>query len=591
MSNTIGKALFARHWILLMWYKMIAEPLKLTYLVDREVVNTRTASTLLTSLIIFITSAFTTAGLYLVILSAGTMWIQLLLTIFLALLLLANAQILRLAAICTIGIGNATIYPKAPIVDYFPSIAVVIPCKNEHADILKRGIDSVRNACYSGRLKIYIADDSMDGHYRGLANELKVEYIAHPNPKINGKAGNLNYALQHGIDKDTELFFPMDCDYIITDKNIFENMVRLINCDEKTALVQAPQRYINDYSASRASLFAETENKVWFDKINASAARYGIVPYHGTNSIVKVSALKDVGWLDTKSCLDDFPTFARMMEKGWKSAYLPFIVMEGEAPHDIAGLLRQRKKWATGMGRTFINDSWKFVGKAFLLRLLLFFIALSLLYPILQDTTNWPKYWSSILPIFILGPILLILDIVLWSSHIEESIITLHNWCNYMWFSWPLTNLCYSMFLSSFIILEYLGIFIIPMQMTVVLINFFASILLLPLIGGRKDYRNYLVMLSMDYLLTYEYGWNFIRGMFGARADVLTPKEKLQTSGSEKARLAVPILTTSAFFTALFFFLAMFLAYTVQQIFYIAFTAYNAIMYAYSINNIRNVSH
>lgn len=52
---------------------MIAE--LLTYPVDSKVVNTGTASTLLTGLII-ITSAFTTAGLS-VILRAGKLWIEL----------------------------------------------------------------------------------------------------------------------------------------------------------------------------------------------------------------------------------------------------------------------------------------------------------------------------------------------------------------------------------------------------------------------------------------------------------------------------------------------------------------------------------
>ena len=399
---------------------------------------------------------------------------------------------------------------------------------NEDESLIREGMSSQITE-YNGLMKVFILDDSPNGSYRKLAQDMAIEYVARPE-KIHGKAGNLNYALKNFV--DTDLFFVMDCDYRIVDPQIFIKLISVM--DERTALAQAPQRYIN-VSDSRASEFAEIENKIWFDTINVHTDGYGIVPYHGTNSVVRTQALREVGYLEEEAAVDDFPTYARMLLRGWKTAYISDIVMEGYAPTDLFGLLRQRKKWAMGMGKSFVMVGYKLIGKA---------------------------------------------------GFIES----LHHWCNFTWFIWPLTNLCYSILLAVFAILEYLRIFTIPMVMPLVVLNMVASIIILPLLGGRKYWSSYLRMLSMDYLLTYEFGFNFIRGMFGARTDVLTPKKKLSPRRVDLAKLVIPVAATAVFFIALFLFIVLFLSERTGQPFYAAFAAYNAILYTYSLNNVREKS-
>jgi cellulose synthase/poly-beta-1,6-N-acetylglucosamine synthase-like glycosyltransferase/sporulation protein YlmC with PRC-barrel domain len=401
-----------------------------------------------------------------------------------------------------------------------PSLSILIPVVNEDEHLVKRAIQSVRAARYKGLIKIFLLDDSPDRRYRSLAREMDVKYIARPK-KIHGKAGNLNYALKNYV--DTELFFVVDCDYEIIDPEIFVKMVSVM--DEKTALVQAPQRYRNYYD-SRASEFAEIENKIWFDTINLHCDRYSIVPYHGTNSVVRMEALREVGFLEEEAAVDDFPTYARMLLRGWKTAYIPDVVMEGYAPKDFSGLLKQRRKWAMGMGKAFVSVGYKLLGR---------------------------------------------------SGFIQS----IHHWCNFTWFSWPLTNFLYSILLGVFVVLEYLHIFTIPMIDILVLINLIASLSLIYLLGGRKYWRRYFQMLSMDYLLTYEFGFNYIKGMMGARTDVLTPKKKDNITTLQLAKIVVPIFLTSTFFSAI-----TILAILIQHPFYASFSVFNAAMYAYSLSNI-----
>jgi len=422
---------------------------------DRSVKDPRNIYTLITSLVMIVTYVGVFMGLLYVLITTRILWIQLLLSLLTILWALTIVQNVRLAVVAilsflarlqllptdyllaaqplpmnalTMTILDADTIPANEIysadMPKLPSLSVLIPVVNEDEHYIKRGVRSVKAVEYNGLIKIFLLDDSPDQRYKSLAEEMGIEYVARPE-KIHGKAGNLNYALKNHV--DTELVFVMDCDYEIVDPEIFIKMVSVM--DEKTALVQAPQRYRNYYD-SYASEFAEIENRIWFDTINLHSDRYGIVPYQGTNSIVRMNALREVGFLDEEASVDDFPTYARMLLQGWNTAYISDVVMEGYAPKDLPGLLKQRKKWATGMGKAFISVGYKLLGR------------------------------GGLIP-------------------------SIHHWCNFTWFAWPLTNLLYSFLLGIFVILEYLHIFTIPMLPILVLINLVTSLTLLFFLGGK----------------------------------------------------------------------------------------------------------
>ena len=523
---------------------------------ERAARDAQTTYVFITSLVFLVTAVLVIIGLFFVIVTTRTMWLQALLLLLSVLWVLMVVQNVRLALVSLIGMVlrlgfirtdyhlTPTTIESSPMptnqmeentlssnditshsLSRMPSLSILIPAVNEDDSLIRRGIRSVMTTRYNGVLRIYLLDDSKDGKYKALAAETGVKYVARP-VKDHGKAGNLNYTLKNYV--QTELFFVMDCDYEIVDADIFTKMVNLM--DKRTALVQAPQRYIN-VSDSKASMFAEIENVIWFDIINVHADRYNIVPYHGTNSIVRTKALREVGYLDEDSAVDDFPTYARMVLRGWKTAYLPEVVMEGSAPKDLQGLLKQRKKWAMGMGKSFVSVGYK----------LLFF------------------------------------------SFGKKSLVeSIHHWCNFTWFAWPVTNVAYSLLLGLFVYLQYRGIFTIPMLPALVVLHLITSVSLLILMGGRKFGLSFLKMVSMDYLLTYEFGYNYIRGVFGARTDVLTPKRNSGLGTAQLLRVTLPILATITFFTYV-----TYLSILIPQLFYATFGIYNIIMFAYSLTNLK----
>jgi hypothetical protein len=159
---------------------------------------------------------------------------------------------------------------------------------------------------------------------------------------------------------------------------------------------------------------------------------------------------------------------------------------------------------------------------------------------------------------------------------------SIHHWCNFTWFAWPITNMAYSFLLGVFVYLQYQGIFTIPMLPILVLLHLIASVSLLVFLGGRKFGVAFVKMLSIDFLLTYEFGYNYIRGILGARTDVLTPKRSSGLGLAQVLRLILPILATIIFFTYV-----TYISILIPQPFYAAFGIYNTVMYAYSLTNLR----
>jgi cellulose synthase/poly-beta-1,6-N-acetylglucosamine synthase-like glycosyltransferase len=217
-----------------------------------------------------------------------------------------------------------------------------------------------------------------------------------------------------------------------------------------------------------------------------------------------------------------------MLLRGWKTAYLSDVVMEGSAPKDLQGLMKQRKKWAMGMGKSFMSVGYKLLGK-------------------------------------------------------KGFVESIHHWCNFTWFAWPVTNMAYSFLLGIFVYLQYRGIFTIPMLPILVLLHLIASVSLLIFMGGRKFGVAFVKMLSMDFLLTYEFGYNYIRGIFGARTDVLTPKRSSGLGTAQLLRITLPIIGTIIFFAYI-----TYMSILIPQPFYAAFGIYNIAMYAYSLTNINS---
>jgi hypothetical protein len=69
--------------------------------------------------------------------------------------------------------------------------------------------------------------------------------------------------------------------------------------------------------------------------------------------VIRRAALEAVGGVLTDTVAEDFHTTIAMHARGWRTRYHNETLVQGLAPHDLAGFLLQRARWARGNLRVF----------------------------------------------------------------------------------------------------------------------------------------------------------------------------------------------------------------------------------------------
>ena len=65
-------------------------------------------------------------------------------------------------------------------------------------------------------------------------------------------------------------------------------------------------------------------------------------------ALIRRSALLEIGGVATETIAEDFHTTIKLHRAGWKPHYHDEVLVQGVAPHDLAGYLLQRDRWARG---------------------------------------------------------------------------------------------------------------------------------------------------------------------------------------------------------------------------------------------------
>lgn len=76
----------------------------------------------------------------------------------------------------------------------------------------------------------------------------------------------------------------------------------------------------------------------------------------GSGSVFRISALKEVGYMDESSITEDAATSIKLHEKGYTSVYVDSqLIWYGKPPEDINAYLTQQSRWAFG----YFQLTWK----------------------------------------------------------------------------------------------------------------------------------------------------------------------------------------------------------------------------------------
>jgi cellulose synthase (UDP-forming) len=145
------------------------------------------------------------------------------------------------------------------------------------------------------------------------------------------------------LDADQEL-----CDDLLRDA------LPLLEADPGLAFVQSAQAY-EDCTRSILALAAAQQQMLLYDCVLESKDREGQVSCLGTNVVLRLSALDEVGGWDEENVTEDLSTSYRIHRRGHRSRYLRRIYATGLAPRDFAAYLRQQTRWAWGNTGVFLR--------------------------------------------------------------------------------------------------------------------------------------------------------------------------------------------------------------------------------------------
>ncbi|WP_327665477.1 glycosyltransferase [Streptomyces sp. NBC_00498] len=237
---------------------------------------------------------------------------------------------------------------------HLPRTAVLIPAWNE-APVLTASVEGLLAMRYpSDRLRVVVIDDASTDETPDVMRELADR---HPGQVVHlrrenggqGKAHTLNHGLEHVLRDDwAEAVLIMDAD-VVFDEDALWRMTRHLANPE----VGAVTAYIKEGSGKQGNYLTRY---IAYEYITAQAAArraqnvMGVVAcLAGGAQLHSRANLEDIGGrIDTTTLAEDTVTTFETQLAGRRVVFDGFATVLAEEPGDLAGLWKQRLRWARG---------------------------------------------------------------------------------------------------------------------------------------------------------------------------------------------------------------------------------------------------
>lgn len=227
---------------------------------------------------------------------------------------------------------------KKPLVDIF------IPTYNEPIEVLEKTIIGAANLDYPN-VRVFVLDDGKRDWLRQFCKQENVEYITRDNNQ-HAKAGNMNNGLKYASGDFVCIF---DADFV-PHRNFIKRTIGFFD-DPTIGIVQTPQHFFNkDPVQTNLGIDKEwpDEQRLFFDKMAECRDAWDVAFCCGSCSIVRRSALDDIGGFPTESITEDLLTTLKMQRKGYKTRYLNEQLSMGLAAESLEAFFIQRARWCQG---------------------------------------------------------------------------------------------------------------------------------------------------------------------------------------------------------------------------------------------------
>jgi cellulose synthase (UDP-forming) len=246
---------------------------------------------------------------------------------------------------------SATVAANMPwLMEARPLVDVLICTYNEDRAILERTIIGAMGMNYPN-FRVWVLDDGRRDWLSDLCAQKGCRYLTRPD-NSHAKAGNINHAVRHlaALSSPPDFIAVLDADFVP-----FSNFVSRGLClfkETAVGIVQTPQHFFNSDPIQNNLAISEVlpdEQRFFFDIIMPSKDAWELAFCCGTSSIIRFSALREIGGFPTDSVTEDFLLTVRLRERGYKTLYLNEKLSAGLAPEGINEYAVQRTRWCLGL--------------------------------------------------------------------------------------------------------------------------------------------------------------------------------------------------------------------------------------------------
>ncbi|MGW4161205.1 glycosyltransferase family 2 protein [Streptomyces sp. NPDC004788] len=273
------------------------------------------------------------------------------------------------------SIAHATLVARDPIpVRAEPGTRVAflttyVPGK-EPLSMVRATLEAAVRLRHDGPLDVWLLDEGDDAAAKALCEELGVRHFTRAGvPEWNRRKGVHKARTKHGnynawlaLHGDAyEFFASVDTDHVPL-PNFLERMLGFFR-DPDVAFVVGPQVYGNYTTAVTKA--AESQQFLFHALIQRAGNRYRAPMFVGTNNIVRIAALKQIGGL-VDSITEDMATGFELHRRKnpatgrhWRSVYTPDVLAVGEGPASWTDFFTQQLRWSRGTYETLLRQYWK----------------------------------------------------------------------------------------------------------------------------------------------------------------------------------------------------------------------------------------
>ncbi|MET9730087.1 cellulose synthase catalytic subunit [Streptomyces sp. NPDC006458] len=290
-------------------------------------------------------------------------------------MLIAIALIELFMVVNVASVAHATLVARDPV-PVVPEdgtrvafLTTYVPGKEPLA-MVRATLEAALRVTHTGPLDVWLLDEGDDDRARALCAELGVRHFTrHGVPEWNRgsgahkartKHGNYNaWLARHG--RAYEFFASVDTDHVPLPE-FLERMMGYFR-DPDVAFVVGPQVYGNYHNPVTKA--AESQQFLFHALIQRAGNRYRSPMFVGTNNVVRVAALLQIGGLQD-SVTEDMATgfeLHRHRNPGtrnhWRSVYTPDVLAVGEGPASWTDFFTQQMRWSRGSYETLFKQYWK----------------------------------------------------------------------------------------------------------------------------------------------------------------------------------------------------------------------------------------